>query len=72
MPISVRAVTYAHLCPFCGWHRLAESTTMLSPSCEECGGTLHAVEAAAVEDAKRFLRLQRSARERGAGLWGAC
>jgi diguanylate cyclase (GGDEF)-like protein len=46
-------VTYAHLCPFCGWHRLAESTTMLDPSCEECGGTLHAVSAAELEDARR-------------------
>jgi len=53
VPIFVGAVEFAHLCPFCGWHRPAESTTMLSPSCEECGGTLHAVEAAAVEDAQR-------------------
>ena len=34
---------YVHHCFFCGWHRPAESSTMLSPSCEKCGGTLRSI-----------------------------
>jgi diguanylate cyclase (GGDEF)-like protein len=46
-------VDHAHLCPFCGWHRPARSATMLAPACERCGGTLRAVDAAALEEERR-------------------
>ncbi|MFL5894267.1 MAG: hypothetical protein ACJ76Z_04025 [Thermoleophilaceae bacterium] len=36
---------WVHHCPWCGWSRDAESATMLSPRCENCGGLLEAVPA---------------------------
>jgi diguanylate cyclase (GGDEF)-like protein len=34
--------SYVHHCVFCGWYRLASSTTLLAPACEACGCTLRA------------------------------
>jgi hypothetical protein len=52
-PMFVPTVTYAHLCPFCGEHRLSDTPTVLEPACGHCGGTLHAVPVERLEDARR-------------------
>src|SRR5436853_701765 len=38
---------WLHHCPWCGWSREADSSTMLAPRCESCGGLLEALPAPA-------------------------
>src|SRR4051812_29371291 len=38
---------WLHHCSWCGWSREAESSTLLAPRCEVCGGLLEAIPAGA-------------------------
>ena len=46
-------IAWAHLCPFCGWHRSAASSTMLDPRCDDCGGHLRPVRERDLDRARR-------------------
>jgi hypothetical protein len=37
--------SWVHVCRWCEWSREAESPTILSPRCEQCGGLLEAAPA---------------------------
>jgi hypothetical protein len=37
--------SWVHVCAWCEWSRAAESPTILSPRCENCGGLLEAAPA---------------------------
>lgn len=44
-----------HRCSFCGWHRAADSSVMLSPHCARCGCVLAATDSTSFEQLRRSL-----------------
>ena len=48
-----QAMGYVHHCHFCGWHREADSATVLAPACENCGAALSAIPADQIADVRK-------------------